>query len=96
MAADRIVNGVYGRPSRARARAQEAPFSFFDGKARPKEMMYFLQRHATYAFELPPNPHLTREQHEMWKVQVAELPSEKVEAAYKSLEQETGLMRDEL
>ena len=75
---------------------QEAPFSFFDGKVRPKEMMYFLQRHATSAFELPPNPHLSREQHELWKVQVAELPSEKVEAAYQSLERETGLARDEL
>ena len=75
---------------------QEPPFALFDGKGRPKDMMYFLQKHATHRFELPPNPHLSREQHTMWKEQVAELPAEKVEAAYQSLERETGLARDEL
>ena len=28
--------------------------------------MYFLHRHATHAFVLPPNPHLTREQQLAW------------------------------
>lgn len=78
------------------ARNKEPPFALYNGQARPKEMMYFLQRHATHSFELPPNPHLTREQHAMWKQQVADLPSEKVKAAYESLERETGLARDEL
>ena len=64
--------------------------------ARPKDIMYFAQQHATHAFELPPNPHLTREQHVMWKEQVGALPQEKVRAAYETLERETGLARDEL
>ncbi|KAL1525168.1 hypothetical protein AB1Y20_020039 [Prymnesium parvum] len=78
------------------ARRKDPPFAQFDGNARPKEMMYFLQRHASHPFELPPNPHLTREQHAMWKDQVAGLPREKVESAYEKLQRETGLTRDEL
>lgn len=58
--------------------------------------MYFMQRHASHQFELPPNPHLTREQHALWKEQVAELPAEKMHAAYEILRKETGLERDEL
>ena len=42
------------------AKRKEAPFSLFHGTARPKELLYFAQRHASYPFELPPNPHLTR------------------------------------
>lgn len=76
--------------------AQHPPFPMFDGEVKPKEMMYFLQRHATHRFALPPNPHLTREQHELWKAQVAHLPPEKVDAAYTALQRETGLPRDEL
>ena len=52
------------------ARRKEPPYSKFDGRAHPKELMYFLQRHATKAVDLPPNPHLTREQQEAWKEQV--------------------------
>ena len=70
--------------------------ALFDGKARPKELMYFVQRHASRSIELPPNPHLTRDQHVMWKVQVADLPQEKIEAAYETLQRETGLAKDEL
>ena len=58
--------------------------------------MYFLQRHATHAFSLPPNPHLSREQHAAWKVQVVDLPGDGADAAYQALERETGLPRDEL
>jgi hypothetical protein len=76
--------------------SQEPPFALFDGTARPKALMYFVQRHATHHFELPPNPHLTREQHAMWKVQVADLPPEKVKAAYDTLQHETGLPKEEL
>ena len=78
------------------ARRKEPPFALFDGDARPKELLYFAQRHASFPFELPPNPHLTREQHEAWKVQVEELPREKVDKAYATLQRETGLARDEL
>ena len=78
------------------AKRKEAPFSLFHGTAKPKELLYFAQRHASFPFELPPNPHLTREQHEAWKVQVEELPREKVDKAYATLQRETGLARDEL
>ena len=62
----------------------------------PQELLYFAQRHASFPFELPPNPHLTREQHAAWKEQVQELPAAKVEKAYQTLQEETGLQRDEL
>ena len=39
-------------------------------------------RERVKVYELPPNPHLTREQHALWKEQVAELAPHKVEAAY--------------
>ena len=78
------------------AKRKAAPFSLFHGNARPKELLYFAQRHASFPFELPPNPHLTREQHTVWKEQVAQLPAEKVEKAYETLQRETGLLRDEL
>ena len=40
---------------------------------------------------------LTRDEHEAWKQQVADnLPPEKAEAAYETLQQETGLGRGEL
>ena len=78
------------------ARRKQPPHSLFHGSARPKELLYFLQAHASYRFELPPNPHLTREQHTMWKEQVQQLPREKVERAYQRLFDETGLQRDEL
>ncbi|KAL3924967.1 MAG: hypothetical protein SGPRY_003764, partial [Prymnesium sp.] len=78
------------------AHSKEPPFPHFDGNARPKDLMYFMQRHASHQFELPPNPHLTREQHALWKEQVAELPAEKMHAAYEILQKETGLERDEL
>ena len=68
----------------------------YDGTVKPKELLYFAKQHASLPFDLPPNPHLTREQHEAWKVQVKDLPEEKVEAAYERLQSETGLNRDEL
>ena len=59
-------------------------------------VLYFARQHASFAFELPPNPHLTREQHAAWKEQVEGLPQEKVDAAYEELYRETGLTKDEL
>lgn len=78
------------------ASRKEPPLPLFDGNARPKELLYFAKRHASHAFELPPNPHLTREQHAAWKQQVGNLPSDKVERAYKTLHDETGLDKDEV
>lgn len=78
------------------AKRKEPPFRFFHGEARPKELLYFAQAQASRRFELPPNPHLTREQHEAWKEQVAELPPEKVAKAYAKLKAETGLDKDEV
>lgn len=78
------------------ARRKDPPFALFHGTARPKELLYFAQAHASHRFELPPNPHLTREQHVAWKEQVQALPPEKVERAYQALQAETGLERDEL
>ena len=78
------------------AKRKEAPFALFHGTARPKELLYFAQAHASFGFALPPNPHLTREQHAAWKEQVQELPAEKVAKAYATLQRETGLARDEL
>ena len=78
------------------AKAKGAPFALFHGNARPKELLYFARAHASFAFDLPPNPHLTREQHAAWKEQVQQLPADKVEKAYATLKRETGLERDEL
>ena len=78
------------------AKRKTPPFTLYHGTAKPKELLYFARAHASTSFELPPNPHLTREQHVAWKEQVAELPREKVEGAYERLQQETGLSRDEL
>jgi hypothetical protein len=78
------------------ARRKEPPFALYSGDARPKELLYFVQKHASFAFELPPNPHLTREQHEAWKEQVGQLPAEKAQRAFEKLQRETGLERDEL
>ena len=78
------------------ARRKEPPFSMFHGRARTKELLLFAQQHATHRFELPPNPHLTREQQAAWIEQVGELPAEKREAAFESLQRETGLGREEL
>ena len=74
----------------------EPPFKLYDGQVKPKELLYFAKQYSSIPFELPPNPHLTREQHEAWKVQVKELPKEKVDAAYERLQKETGLSKDEL
>ena len=53
--------------------------------------------HADLIVNLCPNPHLTRDEHEAWKQQVADnLPPEKAEAAYEALQRETGLGRGEL
>ena len=68
----------------------------FDATAKPKELLYYAQQHATHRFELPPNPHLSREQHAAWKEQVEQLPPEKIERAYQTLYDETGLRKDEL
>ena len=78
------------------ATRKEPPHSLFHGVARPKELLYFAQAHATHRFALPPNPHLTREQHAAWKQQVAQLPKDKVEQAYAKLAHETGRAKDEL
>ena len=78
------------------AKRKAPPFSLFHGEAKPKELLYFAQRHASFDFTLPPNPHLSREQHAAWKEQVQNLPAAKVEAAYLKLEKETGRARDEL
>ena len=78
------------------ARRKEPPFSLFHGRARTKEMLFFAQQHATHRFELPPNPHLTREQHDAWKEQVGRLPEGKVARAYQTLFEETGLLKDEV
>jgi hypothetical protein len=78
------------------ARRKEPPFALYSGDARPKELLYFVQKHASFAFELPPNPHLTREQHEAWTEQVGQLPAEKAQRAFEKLQRETGLERDEL
>ena len=72
-------------------------FTLRIGRARTKaELLLFAQQHATHRFELPPNPHLTREQQAAWIEQVGELPVEKREAAFDSLQRETGLGREEL
>ena len=78
------------------ARRKGAPFSLFHGTAKPKELLYFARQHASLPFELPPNPHLSREQHAAWKVQIKDLPEDKRERAYAALEKETGQTRDEL
>ena len=78
------------------ARRKDPPFSLYHGEARPKELLYFAQRHASLRFELPPNPHLTREQHAAWKAQVGDLPKDKMDNAYRKLKQETGLDKDEV
>lgn len=78
------------------ARRKEPPFSLFHGEARPKELLYFAQQLASHRFELPPNPHLTREQHAAWKEQVSALPADKVAKAYAKLKDETGLEKDEV
>ena len=78
------------------ARRKEPPFSLFHGRARTKEMLFFAQQHATHRFELPPNPHLTREQQDAWVEQVGAMAAEKREAAFDTLQQETGLSRAEL
>ena len=78
------------------AKRKDAPFTLYHGTAKTKPVLYFAQKHASFAFDLPPNPHLTREQHAAWKEQVAELPKEKVDAAYAELFRETGLTKDEL
>ena len=78
------------------AKRKDPPLSLFDGDARPKELLYFAQRHASTRFELPPNPHLSREQHAAWKDQVGQLPPDKVKKAYDKLIEETGLRKDEL
>ena len=78
------------------AKKKEPPFKLYDGQVKPKELLYFAKQYSSIPFELPPNPHLTREQHEAWKVQVKELPKEKVDAAYERLQKETGLSKDEL
>ena len=79
------------------ARRKEPPFAFYDGRAHAKHLLLFAQKHASRPFALPPNPHLTRDEHEAWKEQVADnLPPEKAEAAYEALQQETGLGRGEL
>ena len=78
------------------AENKEPPVPLFDGSARPKELLYFAQRHASHAFALPPNPHLTREQHDAGKEQVGRLPEDKVARAYKTLYEETGLLKDEV
>ena len=78
------------------ARRKEPPFSMFHGRARTKELLFFTQQHATHRFELPPNPHLTREQQAAWIEQVGAMPAVKREAAFDSLQRETGLGRAEL
>lgn len=78
------------------AENKEPPVPLFDGSARPKELLYFAQRHASHTFALPPNPHLTREQHDAWKEQVGRLPEDKVARAYQTLYEETGLLKDEV
>ena len=79
------------------ARRKEPPFAFYDGRAHAKHLLLFAQKHASRPFALPPNPHLTRDEHEAWKQQVADnLPPEKAEAAYEALQRETGLGRGEL
>ena len=65
--------------------------------ARTSDVLPALQQaHASYPFDLPPNPHLTRDQHEAWKEQVQELPQEKIDKAWETLQRETGKTRDEL
>jgi hypothetical protein len=44
----------------------------------------------------PPATQLTREQHDAWKEQVGRLPEDKVARAYKTLYEETGLLKDEV
>ena len=78
------------------AKRKEPPYAIFRGTPRPKELMYFAASHASAPFALPPNPHLTREQHAAWKEQVGMLPRAKVDKAYTQLAKETGLARDEL
>ena len=80
----------------SRPRLERIRFTLRIGRARTKELLLFAQQHATHRFELPPNPHLTREQQAAWIEQVGELPVEKREAAFDSLQRETGLGREEL
>ena len=70
--------------------------SLYHGRARTKELLFFARDHATHAFQLPPNPHLTREQQVAWIEQVGALSEAKREAAYETLQRETGLSRKEL
>ena len=78
------------------ARRKEPPFRLFHGRAKTKELLYFAREHATHRFELPPNPHLSREQQDAWVEQVGAMATEKREAAFDTLQQETGLSRAEL
>ena len=78
------------------ARRKEPPWEYFRGTSRPSELMYFLARHATNRITLPPNPHLNREEHAMWKEQVEQLPADRRDAEWRRVERETGLTKDEV
>jgi hypothetical protein len=65
------------------------PFKLFEGELKPRRLLYFAQRHATHRFELPENPHLTREQNVLWHEQVNELADERRQKALESLQPDT-------
>ncbi len=49
------------------ARAKDPPLPLFSGPAKPPDLMRFVATHAHAPMVLPPNPHLSREQHAEWK-----------------------------
>ena len=78
------------------ARNKKPPWQIFTGKAAAYELMYFVARHANSKIALPPNPHLNRDEHQQWKVQIARLPSQRREIALARVQRDSGLSKEEL
>lgn len=70
------------------AKSKHPPYITFIGVAKPKQLMEFVQSHASSPLTLPVNPHLTREQHKAWLVQTAELRERKAKQAKEAEEKE--------
>eukprot|EP01050_Picozoa_sp_SAG11_P004179 SAG11_NODE_260_length_11531_cov_6.271781_6_plen_641_part_00 len=66
------------------AKDKELPYIYFTGKAKAQYLMWFVQEHASYRFELPEDPHLTPEQRVMKKQQLRERSQSKYDAGTKA------------
>ena len=54
------------------AKSKGPPYRYYSGKGKAQHLMWFAQQHASYKFELPDEPHLTREQAKLKEKQLAE------------------------